>query len=89
MNKNTKRYMIGAALSYVAMIMYTMALEGFEYINIVEEVFDLLKQIVIPFIFTELWVAIGIEGCRNLKHQFNEFVSKLKEKKVAKEMKAE
>lgn len=88
MNKNTKRYMIGAALSYVAMIMYTITLEGFEYIDIME-VLDLLKQIIVPLIFTELWIAIGVEGCRNLKQQFDEFVSKLKEKKVAKEMKAE
>ena len=88
MNKNTKRYMIGAALSYVAMIMWCIGLDGFEYLEIMD-VLDLIKQVALPFIFTELWVAIGVEGCRNLKQQFNEFVSKLKEKKVAKEMEAE
>lgn len=87
MNKNTKRYMIGAALSYVAMILWCIRLEGYEYLEIMD-VLDLIKQMALPFIYTELWVAIGVEGCRNLKQQFIEYQAKLTAKKAAKETKA-
>lgn len=87
MNKNTKKYMIGALLGYVGMIMYAIGLEGFEYLDIME-VLDMVRQVAVPFLFTELWVAIGVEGCRNLRQQFIEFTAKLKAKKVIKSMKA-
>ncbi len=88
MNKNTKRYMIGTLLGFVGMMMYTIGLEGFEYIDIMD-ILDMLKQVAVPFIFTELWVMIGVEGCRNIKQQLIEFKAKLIAKKAAKEMKAD
>lgn len=88
MNKNTRKYMIGVLLGFVGMMMYTIGLEGFEYIDIMD-ILDMLKQVAVPFIFTELWVMIGVEGCRNIKQQLIEFKAKLIAKKAAKEMKAD
>lgn len=88
MNKNTRKYMIGTLLGFVGMMMYTIGLEGFEYIDIMD-ILDMLKQVAVPFIFTELWVMIGVEGCRNIKQQLIEFKAKLIAKKAAKEMKAD
>lgn len=88
MNKNTRKYMIGTLLGFVGMMMYTIGLEGFEYIDIMD-ILDMLKQVAVPFIFTELWVMIGVEGCRNIKQQLIEFRAKLIAKKAAKEMKAD
>lgn len=88
MNKNTRKYMIGTLLGFVGMMMYTIGLEGFEYIDIMD-ILDMLRQVAVPFILTELWVMIGVEGCRNIKQQLIEFKAKLIAKKAAKEMKAE
>lgn len=85
MSKNTKNYMMGVVFGFMGMILYSLSLEGFEYIE-VEHILDLLKQVALPFLFTELWVAITVEGIRNLKHEFDGFISKLKTKNVSKKV---
>ena len=87
MSKNTKNYMMGVAFGFLGMILYCLSLEGYEYI-VLEDILDLLKQAALPFAFTELWVAITVEGLRNLKQEFIDFKSKLKSKKVSKEAEA-
>ena len=87
MSKNTKNYMMGVAFGFLGMILYCLSLEGYEYI-VFEDILDLLKQSALPFAFTELWVAITVEGLRNLKQEFIDFKSKLKSKKVSKEAEA-
>ena len=87
MSKNTKNYMIGVAFGFLGMILYCLSLEGYEYI-VLEDILDMLKDAALPFTFTELWVAITVEGLRNLKQEFIDFKSKLKNRKVSKEAEA-
>lgn len=79
MSKNTKNYMMGVAFGFLGMILYCLSLEGYEYI-VLEDILDLFKQAVVPFAFTELWVAITIEGLRNLKTEFKDQKDKLNKK---------
>lgn len=87
MNKNTRRYLIGVAFGFMGIIMYAFSLVGYENIDM-NYVLDILKQIALPFIFTEFWVAIGVEGFRNLRQQFIEFKEKLNKKFEKKEAEA-
>lgn len=79
MNKNTKRYLTGVAFGFLGMMMYTLSLMGYENVY-VEDVITIAKQMAMPFIFTELWVAIGVEGLRNFYQQFVDFKKKLNKK---------
>ena len=79
MSKNTKNYMMGVAFGFLGMILYCLSLEGYEYI-VLEDILDLFKQAALPFVFTELWVAITVEGLRNLKAEFIEAKNKLNKK---------
>lgn len=79
MSKNTKNYMMGVAFGFLGMILYCLSLEGYEYI-VLEDILDLLKQAAVPFAFTELWVAITVEGLRNLKAEFKDQKDKLNKK---------
>lgn len=85
MNKNTRRYLIGVAFGFLGMMMYTFSLTGYENIDM-DYVLNILKQIALPFLFTEMWVAIGVEGFRNLRQQFIEFKEKLNKKFEKKEI---
>lgn len=79
MNKNTRRYLIGVAFGFLGMMMYTLSLMGYENIE-VEDVYNILRQMALPFLFTELWVAIGVEGLRNIYLQFSDFRKKVHKK---------
>lgn len=83
MSKNTKNYMMGVAFGFIGMILYCLALEGYEYI-VVEDILDMLKQVALPFLFTELWVAITSEGLKNIIDGFKEFRTKSRAKNVSK-----
>ena len=83
MSKNTKNYMMGVAFGFIGMILYCLALEGYEYI-VVEDILDMLKQVALPFLFTELWVAITSEGLKNIIDGFKEFRTKSRAKRVSK-----
>ena len=83
MSKNTKNYMMGVAFGFIGMILYCLALEGYEYI-VVEGILDMLKQAALPFLFTELWVAITSEGLKNIIGEFKEFRTKSRAKNVSK-----
>ena len=87
MNKNTKHYMMGVAFGFLGMILYCLSLEGYEYID-VYDVLDLVKQGALPFMFTELWVAITVEGVSNLIAEFKNFKTKLQTKKISKKAEA-
>lgn len=87
MGKNTKNYMLGVAFGFIGMILYCLSLEGYEYI-VVEDILDMLKQAALPFLFTELWVAITTEGLRNLKAEFDGFKARLRAKKISKNAEA-
>ena len=83
MSKNTKNYMMGVAFGFIGLMLYSLALDGFQYLE-VEKILELGKSVAMPFLFTELWVAITAEGIRNLKREFESFISKLKTKDVSK-----
>lgn len=83
MSKNTKNYMMGVAFGFIGMILYCLALEGFEYL-VVEDILELLQAAAMPFLFTELWVAITSEGLKNIIGEFKEFKNKSKAKNVSK-----
>lgn len=87
MGKNTKNYMLGVAFGFIGMILYCLSLEGYEYI-VVEDILDMFKQAALPFLFTELWVAITTEGLRNLKAEFDGFKARLRAKKMSKNAEA-
>lgn len=79
MYKETKNYLIGVALGFLGMILYTFSLTGYENLDL-NMVIDILKQAALPFLFTEMWVAIGVEGFKNLYQWFLEFKKKLNKK---------
>ena len=79
MSKTTKNYMMGVAFGFLGMILYCLSLEGYEYISYTD-ILDYIKQAAVPFAFTELWVAITIEGLRNLKAEFKDQKDKLNKK---------
>lgn len=83
MSKNTKNYMMGVAFGFIGMILYCLAFEGFEYIDL-EEILEWLQLSAMPFLFTELWVAIASEGLKNIIGEFKDLKNKLTTKKVLK-----
>lgn len=83
MRKNTRNFMIGVIFGYVGMIMYSLSLTGYEYIEFMD-VLMMLKQAIMPFLFTELFVCIGSEGVQNLIEDFKLFRAKLKMKRISK-----
>lgn len=83
MSKNTKNYMMGVAFGFIGMILYCLALEGYEYM-VLEDVLDMLKAAAMPFAFTEFWVAITAEGFKNIIGEFKDLKNKLMTKKVLK-----
>lgn len=91
MNKNTINYMYGVAFGFLGIILYSFALTGYENVYF-KDVIDVLKEAAMPFLFTELWVAIASEGIRNLvtsfKNQMIKYEAKKMAKKIAKEAEA-
>lgn len=83
MNKNTINYMYGVAFGFIGIILYSFALTGYEHVGI-NNVLSILKEAAMPFLFTELWVAIASEGIRNLVVGFKNYISKLEARRLAK-----
>lgn len=79
MSKETKNYMIGVILGFVGILLYVLSVTGYENIRFMDVV-DILRQLALPFIFTELWVAIGSEGIRNIKEDVIYLKKKLSKK---------
>ena len=83
MNKETRKYLTGVALGFIGIIMYTLSLTGYENIY-VEDVLSILEQAALPFIFTEIWVLLMIEGLRSLKQEYLVFKKKQEAKRNSK-----
>jgi hypothetical protein len=86
MTKNNKGFLLGVLFGFIGMAFYALALNGFESVGI-EDILNLAKQLAIPYVFTSICTAIGVEGFRNLKQEFIDFKKRIT-KKVTKEAEA-
>lgn len=85
MSKRTINFMYGVAFGFVGIILYSFALTGYENVT-VNDVLNILKEAAMPFVFTQLWVAIASEGIGNLVVSFRNFKIKLEAKRLAKKI---
>lgn len=85
--KETRKYLLGVAFGFAGMILYTFSLRGYESISYMD-VLNALKAIAMPFMFTELFVILGVEGFGNLKQEFINLKKKLNKKVTKKEVEA-
>ena len=81
MMKDTKTYMVGVMYGFIGVFGYACASIGLDYLDL-GDMLDLVKQLAIPFILTEICTAIGVEGIKNLKLEFNNFKEKRFPKKI-------
>lgn len=79
MNKNYRNILIGVAFGFCGMILYVVLLEGIEYMDL-EELLDIIKQAIVPFIFTEILTAIFLEGAGNIRQSFTRFIERQRRK---------
>ena len=83
MTKNVINFLLGVLAGFVGMIVYTLMLNGFNYVTIYD-VLNLAKDFAIPFIFTEACTAIFVEGMYGFKAEFISLNEKLNKKKSKK-----